>query len=315
MLTRRTFSLALVALSTSAWAKPSQRMRIVVPYPAGGPLDASARVLSEAMKNRFGRVLVDNRAGAAGARGMLEVKNAKPDGMTLAVGALATLVVNPILFNDLPYKPGDFRPVCLLSNVPNVLVMSPESMKRLCIKDARDLIDYIKENPSKLNCASGGTGSAGHILNALFNSLGLKTVHVPYAGAAAAQLSVLSGETDFMFDNFASAKAAIADGRLKVLAQTAALAHPDIPAPTLTSLGIKCDISTWFGLVAPKATSPEKCEALYLAVKEALSSIEVAQKFAAVTGGGSELLSPTAFTSWIEAEQVKYHTFLKTLTR
>ena len=110
MLSRRLFTLSLLAASTPLWAKP-QRMRIVVPYPAGGPLDAAARITAESIKSRYGRVIVENRAGAAGARAMLEVKNAASDGMTLAVGALATLVVNPLLFNDLPYSPKDFSAV------------------------------------------------------------------------------------------------------------------------------------------------------------------------------------------------------------
>ena len=135
MLSRRLFTLSLLAACTPLWAKP-QRMRIVVPYPAGGPLDAAARITAESIKSRYGRVIVENRAGAAGARAMLEVKNAASDGMTLAVGALATLVVNPLLFNDLPYSPKDFSAVCLLSDVPNVLVMSPKTMQRLGVHDA-----------------------------------------------------------------------------------------------------------------------------------------------------------------------------------
>ena len=114
MLTRRIFSLALAALSTPALARP-RSTKIVVPYPAGGPLDAAARILAEALKKTHGRVIVDNRPGAAGARGMMEVKAAYADGKTLSIGALATLVVNPLLFNDLPYRPQDFAPVCLLS--------------------------------------------------------------------------------------------------------------------------------------------------------------------------------------------------------
>ena len=314
MLSRRLFTLSLLAASTPLWAKP-QRMRIVVPYPAGGPLDAAARITAESIKSRYGRVIVENRAGAAGARAMLEVKNAASDGMTLAVGALATLVVNPLLFNDLPYSPKDFSAVCLLSDVPNVLVMSPKTMQRLGVHDAKDVIQYIRRNPGKLNCASGGTGSAGHILNALFAAQGLNTVHVPYAGAMAAQLSVLSGETDLMFDNYASARAAIADGRLRVLAQTKKEANADIKAPTLASIDIDCDISTWFGLIAPKNTPLEVRQSLFSDIQSALSVAATAEKFAQISGGGAKLLDPEAFEKWIAAEQVKYASILRTLSK
>ncbi len=311
MLSRRAFTLALALLSLPSFAKP-QRMRIVVPYPAGGPLDAAARMVAEGLKTQHGRVIVDNRAGAAGARGMLEVRNAATDGQTLVIGALATLVVNPLLFDDLPYKPDDFAPVALLSDAPNVLVMTQKSMDRLGVKNASDLMQYIAKHPGKLNCASGGTGSAGHVLNALLSAKGLRTVHVPYAGAMAAQLSLYAGETDFMFDNFGNARGAIADGRLKVLAQTVAEPLPEINAPTLNSIGIDADISTWFGLMAPKNTPMSVREALFKEVSEILSDAQKHKQFEA-TCGKVRLLSPHAFSQWIEAEQVKYRSFVQSL--
>ena len=311
MLTRRIFSLALAALSTPALARP-RSTKIVVPYPAGGPLDAAARILAEALKKTHGRVIVDNRPGAAGARGMLEVKAADADGKTLAIGALATLVVNPLLFNDLPYRPQDFAPVCLLSDAPNVLVMTEKTMAKIGINNAADLFDYIKANPGKLNCASGGTGSAGHIVNAILASQSLNTTHVPYAGAMAAQLSVLSGETDLMFDNFGSARAAIADGRLRVLAQTQGEALPEIKAPTLKSLGIDCDVSTWFGLVAPKSTPEKVREDIFLEIQKILSDAKTRERFER-SAGPVRLLDHRAFAKWIESEKVKYLSFLKTL--
>ncbi len=311
MLSRRAFTLALALLSLPSFAKP-QRMRIVVPYPAGGPLDAAARMVAEGLKTQHGRVIVDNRAGAAGARGMLEVRNAATDGQTLVIGALATLVVNPLLFDDLPYKPDDFAPVALLSDAPNVLVMTQKSMDRLGVKNASDLMQYIAKHPGELNCASGGTGSAGHVLNALLSAKGLRTVHVPYAGAMAAQLSLYAGETDFMFDNFGNARGAIADGRLKVLAQTVAEPLPEINAPTLNSIGIDADISTWFGLMAPKNTPMSVREALFKEVSEILSDAQKHKQFEAACGK-VRLLSPQAFSQWIEAEQVKYRSFVQSL--
>ena len=138
-------------------------MTIVVPYPPGGPLDVSARILSEALKSKWGKTIVRNIPGAAGARGMLDVKNSKPDGKTLVMGAVATMVINPQTIENMPYSAEDFRAVSLISDVPNVLVMSPETMKRLGIKTASDFLNYLKANPGKLNCASGGIGSLQNV--------------------------------------------------------------------------------------------------------------------------------------------------------
>ena len=185
-------------------------------------------------------------------------------------------------------------------------------MDRLGVKNASDLMQYIAKHPGKLNCASGGTGSAGHVLNALLSAKGLRTVHVPYAGAMAAQLSLYAGETDFMFDNFGNARGAIADGRLKVLAQTVAEPLPEINAPTLNSIGIDADISTWFGLMAPKNTPMSVREALFKEVSEILSDAQKHKQFEAACGK-VRLLSPQAFSQWIEAEQVKYRSFVQSL--
>ena len=118
------------------FSKPQKLKTIVVPYPPGGPLDVSARILAEALKSKWGKTIVGNVPGAAGARGMLEVKNSKPDGKTLVMGAVATMVINPQTIENMPYSAEDFRAVSLISDVPNVLVMSPETMKRLGIKTA-----------------------------------------------------------------------------------------------------------------------------------------------------------------------------------
>ena len=189
---------------------------------------------------------------------------------------------------------------------------TPATMKKRGINSAEDFIDFVKKHPNQLNCASGGTGSAGHIANALLNTRGLKTVHVPYAGAMAAQLSLLSAETDIMFDNFASARSAIEDGRVRVLAQTSRTADKRIPAPTLSSLGIDCDISTWFGLMAPKGTPTEIRENLFKEICLTLESNETMHTFERLSVV-AELLGTQEFNEWIQNEQVKYRSFLSVL--
>ena len=158
----------------------SNPIKIVVPYPPGGPLDVSARAIAEAVHDELGNVIVDNRPGAGGNRGVTYLAQQKPDGMTLCVGAVATHAVNPNLFKKLPYDPiKDFEPVTLIAHVPNVLVVTPEFQQRTGIKSVKDLIAYCKANPDKLNYASGGNGSAGHMAGELLKAkAGIKMVHV-----------------------------------------------------------------------------------------------------------------------------------------
>ena len=316
MINRRRLLLSLGAMGllspAVAFPRANKNLRVVVPYPAGGPLDATARVLAEMLYPLHGRVIVENRPGAAGARGLLALKEAEPDGQTLAMGAVATLAINPLIRENLPYKPEDFAGVCLLSDVPNVLVMTPETMKKLGVKTLEDVLNVIRKNPGKLNAASGGNGSAGHIIGEILTSQGFRTEHIAFAGAAAAQLSILAGETDLMFDNWANAKAAVADGRLAVLAQTVKDPDGQIPAPSLSSVDIECDISTWFGLIAPAATSLETRRTLFEDIEKTISMGNNLQKFVQVSGS-SAILDPNAFDSWIANEQAKYRFLFQTL--
>ena len=176
MMQRRTLmsAIGLVALASAAYfpmtagaAMPrgegADPIRIVVPYPPGGPLDVSARTIAEAVTGALGNVIVDNRPGAGGGVGMGYVKRQKGDGRTL-VGAVATHAINPHLYKRLPYDAQkDFKPVTLIAHVPNVLVVTPEFVKKTGVKSVKDLVAYAKANPGKLNYASGGNGSAGHM--------------------------------------------------------------------------------------------------------------------------------------------------------
>ena len=252
-------SWAPVALSQTGTG--SNPIRIVVPYPPGGPLDVSARAIAEAVQKSLGNVIVDNRPGAGGNRGVSYLAKQPGDGMTLCVGAVATHAINPNLFKNLPYDPvKDFRPVTLIAHVPNVLVVTPEFEKRTGIKSVADLIAYCKKNPDKLNYASGGNGSGGHMAGELLKAkAGIRMVHIPYAGAAAAQLSVLAGQTDLIFDNLASATANIKSGKLIPLAVTTTTRAAALPnVPTMAEAGVPgFDISTWYGLFVP-ASTPDK---------------------------------------------------------
>lgn len=304
----------LPSLASAQTGSRSNPIKIVVPYPPGGPLDVSARAIAEAVHAELGNVIVDNRPGAGGNRGVSYLAQQKPDGMTMCVGAVATHAVNPNLFKKLPYDPvKDFQPLTLIAHVPNVLVVTPEFQKRTGIKSVKDLIAYCKANPDKLNYASGGNGSAGHMAGELLKfKAGIKMVHVPYAGAAAAQLSVLSGQTDLIFDNLASASANIAAGKLVPLAVTTAkraAALPDVP--TMVESGVEgFDISTWYGLFLPAKTPRPVVDRLNSVITKALASEDMKKRLARL-GGEAAPCSPEELGALVKSELAKYAEIVK----
>ena len=204
---------------------PDRPIRLIVPFPPGGTSDVVGRIFAEALGKQIGQpVVVENRSGAGGNIGADLVAKAPADGYTLVMGAVATHAINPWLFANLPYDPvKDFAPVTIVASVPNVLVMNVEFATKNKIEKLADLIDYAKKNPGKLNYGSGGNGSAGHLSGELLKArAGINVEHIPYQGAAPAQLALLSGQSDFMFDNLAASAPLIKDGKVKALAVTTA---------------------------------------------------------------------------------------------
>ena len=207
-------------------------IRLVVPYPPGGPLDTIARVLADKVKDSLGQVIVENRPGAGGNLGADVVAKSAPDGHTIVMGAVATHAINPWLYAKIPYDPvRDFTPITLVAQVPNVLVMNAETAQRLGIASLRDLVTYAKANPAKLNYGSGGNGSAGHLAGEMFKTqAGVFMVHIPYAGGNPAQLALLAGQVDLNFDNLATASANIKAGKLRAIAMTTATRAAAMPS-------------------------------------------------------------------------------------
>lgn len=294
---------------------PGKAIKIVVPYPPGGPLDQIARALAERMRESLGQaVVVENRAGAGGNIGADYVAKAQADGHTLVIGAVATHAINPFLYARMPYDANrDFAPIGMIAMVPNVLVMTAEVAQRLGISKLSDLVAYGKRHPGKLNYASGGNGSAGHLAAELFKSAaGFSMVHIPYAGAAPAQLGLLAGQTDLMFDNLASAAGQIQAGRLKAFAVTSAQRSSQSPElPTVAEHGFPgFDISTWFGLMAPAGTPDQVVKILHRAMTQALESKELKERLSRMKAD-SPLMTPDTFKQFILQEQRKYEALVK----
>ena len=293
---------------------PNKPIRLVVPYPPGGPLDTAARALADRVKEPLGIVIVENRPGAGGNLGVDQVAKSPADGYSIVIGAVATHAVNPWLFSKLPYDPiKDFAPITLIAHVPNVLVMTPERADQLGIRSVRDLIDYARKNPARLNYASGGNGSAGHMAGELMKSQAkISAVHIPYAGAAPAQLGLLAGQTDFMFDNLASAAAQIKAGKLRALAVTTSQRASSIPeVPTMADAGLTgFDVSTWFGLFAPAGTPSPIVARLNSAMTGALRSSEMRERLARM-GAEPAPGTPEQFAELLRRELAKYQQIVK----
>ena len=318
MTQRRTaLALATLLLCAPAWAQ-QHSLRLIVPYPPGGPLDIAARVLAERVKDSLGTVLVDNKPGAGGNLGADLAAKAAPDGNTLVMGAVATHAINPWLYRKIPYDPvRDFTPITLVARVPNVLVINAESAARLRIQTLADLVAYARANPGRLNYGSGGNGSAGHLAGEMFKSqAGLFAVHIPYAGAPPAQLALLAGQVDFNFDNLAAASANIKSGKLKALAVTTArrsAALPDVPtvAEAGAALGLqRFDISTWFGIFGPAGLPADTTARLNKAFVDALGSPEMKARMATLMAETSPT-TPQQFGALVQAELAKYEPLVK----
>ena len=306
-------SIACLVLGQSAMAQQSKPIRLIVPYAAGGPLDVTARVLAERVKDSLGTVVVDNKPGAGGNIGADLVAKSAPDGLTIGIAATATHAVNPWLYAKMPYNAAsDFTPVTQVARVPNVLVMNAEAAKRLKISSVADLIAYAKVNPAKLNFGSGGNGSAGHLAGEMFKAqAGIFALHIPYNGGNPAQFALLSGQVDFNFDNLATASAGIKSGKLIALAVTTpkrVAALPDVAPMSDTLKGFSID--TWWGLVAPAGTPKDVIAKLNHAFVAALNSPEAQARFAGLMAEPVPT-TPEQFGAMMKAELAKYQAVVK----
>jgi tripartite-type tricarboxylate transporter receptor subunit TctC len=305
--------LAAAVAPSLTLAQPARPIRLIVPYAAGGPIDATARILAERVKDTLGTVLVENRPGGGGNIGADLVAKAAPDGLTIGIAAVATHAINPWLFSKMPYDAvRDFAPITQMVRVPNVLVMNASTAARLKINTLADLIAYAKSHPGQLNYGSGGNGSGGHLAGELFKQgAGIFAVHIPYNGGSPAQLALLAGQVDFNFDNLATAAPNIRAGKLKALAVTTLTrspALPDVPPVADTIKGFAVD--TWWGLAAPARTPKDVIAKLNAAFVAALRSPEAKSRFEALL---AEPVSstPEEFGNFMKAELAKYEKVVK----
>jgi len=314
---RRLISLGAAGLAAgrhgAASAQAARTLRVIVPFAAGGPIDLTVRMLVEKARESLGTVIVENRPGAGGGIGVAAVARAAPDGQTIGVAAVAMHAINPWLFAKLPYDPiRDFSPIVQMVRIPNVLVINTETAERLRIGSLRDFIAYARANPARLNYASGGNGSAGHLAGELVKQrAGFFAVHIPYAGGGPAQLALLSGQVDFSLDNLATVAPNLRGGRIRALAVTTARRTPLLPeVPAIAESYPGFEIDTWWGLTAPAGTPPEVVARLNAVFGEALRAPDVQARFAQMMAEPVPG-TPAQFAALIERELRRYEPVVK----
>jgi tripartite-type tricarboxylate transporter receptor subunit TctC len=297
----------LAAAHAGAQSWPARPVHLVVPYPPGGPVDLTARLVAAKLQPALGQpVVVENKPGAGGNIGADAVAKSAPDGHTLLMGAIATHAINPSLYPKFPFDPvRDFRHVALVVQVPNVLVVNNE----LPATSVQDLVAAARAKPGRLDFASGSTGSTGHLAGELFKQMtGTYMVHIPYKGAAPATADLLAGRVHLMFDNLASALPNIRAGRVRALAVTTARRSSFLPElPTLDESGLKgFDMTTWWGVMAPAGVSDAVVDRLAVEVARAIEAPDVQERLRGMGSESPTVRTPAAFTAFVQRELKVY---------
>ncbi|MDR3016346.1 MAG: tripartite tricarboxylate transporter substrate binding protein [Delftia acidovorans] len=319
-LTRRTLLGAAAALagwrtagaqpSAGAQAYPKAPIRVVVPYPPGGPTDVVGRVVTARLGEALGQPLVvDNKAGASGMVGAALVAKAPADGYTLLVNA-SIHVINPYVYASAPYDAfRDFEPVTQLVDVPLVLVVGSQ----LPVRNVQELAAWAKAHPGQVNFGSAGNASSQHLSGELFRmKTGAQMQHVPYKGSSPALTDLMGGQIQLMFDSMPSAMPFIASGRLRALAVTSTKRSPSLPdVPTMEEAGMPgFHTSTWYGLWAPRNTPQDVVQKLWTESRRVLAEPQIAAQYRRL---GAEPVgsTPAEFARYIQAEARKWEEIVK----
>ena len=248
---------------------PSKPVRLVVPFAPGGGTDIVARIVAEKIQAKWGQpVIVDNRPGAGGNIGAEFVYRAAPDGYTLLLTPPPPLVINQSLYSKIPFKPDEFAPVSLISASPNILVIHPA----LPVNNVKELIEYAKKNPDKVNYASQGNGTTSHLTAEMFGAqAGIHLTHVPYKGSGPALADLMGGQVNMMFAEVSSAINLVRTGKLRVLAVGGARRSPALPdTPTISDTLPGFVSTTSSSLVASPGTPATIVNKLSAVVAEAM---------------------------------------------
>ena len=302
---------ALPSAARADW-RPTDQIRIIAPAAPGGTTDLMARMLGQHLQSVWGQTaVIENKSGGGGTIAMTDFVRQKPDGHTLMLANPGPNAVAYSIFRNLPYKPDQLQPLSNLVRTPNIVSVHPS----LPVTSIRELMDYLRANPDKLSYATSGVGQSPHLTAAWFLQLtGLTMAHVPFRGAGPALTAVLGGQVPVLFDNLYPSLPQVLDGKLNGLCVTTterSASAPNLPtmresAPELA----RFDVSSWFGVMLPKACPPEIVNALNLQVKALLEREEIKKNIAAM-GARADYGTPEQFSTFVEAETTKFAEIIK----
>jgi tripartite-type tricarboxylate transporter receptor subunit TctC len=289
----------------SAETYPSRPIQVIVPFAAGGGVDIIARIFQPKMEDFLRQPLViQNRPGAAGIIGTNSVAKAAPDGHTLLF-TLTPHVVNAFMYKQLPYDPlRDFAPISLIATTPNVLAVN----QNVKANSVRELIDLAKVHPAALNYGTPGVGSAFHLAGALFGVMAnVNIVDIPYKAGPQATADLLSGQVQIMFGNLLTLMPYMESGQVRALAVTSSKRLAVMPGlPTVSESGVPgYEFETWFGVLAPAGTPPDRIQRLYAALRQAIESPEVKNQTAAQAADLAGT-APEEFSNFLREEMAKW---------
>ena len=302
--------LLLITLPVAAQQYPSKPVRLVVPFPPGGPTDVVSRLLAPKLAELLGQqIVVENRGGSGGMIGTEQVAKAVPDGYTIIMGTIGGLAVAKSLNPRLGYDTlRDLAPITQSVSVTSILIVHPS----VPAKNVRELLAIAKSSPGKLNYASSGNGTVTHLAGELLKLLGkVSIVHVPYKGGAPALTAIMSGEVDMSYENSLIITPYIRSGRVRALAVTGATRSKLLPElPTIAEPLPGYNASGWYGLLAPAATPKPIIARLHVEAANALHSPDIVAKLASQ---GAEPVgnTPEEFTAFIRSEISKWANLVK----
>lgn len=302
MIKKAVFLICAAPLVVMAQEWPNKPVTFVVPFPAGGGTDAFARPLAAQLTKQLGKqIVIDNRGGAGGTLGASIASKAAPDGYTFFVGA-AHHAIAPSMYPSLDYDiEKSFVPVAMIASPPQVIVVNPKNVQ---VKDLKEFIALLKKNPGKFNYASAGNGTTHHLAAEDFKMM-TKTfiTHIPYRGAGPAMQDLIAGQVDIEFDGLGSSAPQIKNGSIVALAVASQKRAPGFPnVPTAAEAGlVGYEVSTWYGLFAPKGTPQPIVDKMIAEVQKALNTPEIKATWAN-NGSETPTLTGDAFGRFVSAD-------------
>jgi tripartite-type tricarboxylate transporter receptor subunit TctC len=289
---------------------PNKPVRLIVPFPAGGGVDFIGRIVGQKLSERLGQqVAVDNRAVANGIVGLELLKQAPPDGYTIAAASAGPLAVNPFIYAKLPYDTlKDFTAIANMVNFPLLLVAHPS----LPVKNTRELIALAKKNPDQLSYSHPGAGNSGHLAGELFSSMAkVKILSVPYKGTAPAGIALLAGEVQITFSSIPTVLPHVNAGKLRALGIGNAERIPSLPFPTIAETGLPgYEAYAWGGMIGPANMPKDIVQRLNKEIVEILKQKDVSDRMLA-EGTVPTPSSPEEFTAYMKTELKKWGDVVK----